>query len=129
MRKLVKALLCPARNIEEMGLPSTLKAPVLASRLLVLSPFKQTTRRTTAKLADECNGFVVALANEVFVAFKSEGYKTEQLCRDLISAGRPVLTFDAPSNGRLIAMGSTPVTMAALAVRWIEKGRMQQRQS
>jgi predicted Rossmann fold nucleotide-binding protein DprA/Smf involved in DNA uptake len=114
---------CPARSIEGMRLPSALKTAVESSHLLLLSPFKQKDRRATAKLAEERNRFVAALATEVFVAYAAEGGKTEQLCRDLSAAGKPVFTFDAPANARLIAMGSTPITTAALVKRWSDEGR------
>jgi len=103
-------VMCPARSIEGMRLPSALKSHIESGRLLLLSPFKQKDRRPTAKLAEERNRFVAALATEVFVAYAAEGGKTEQLCRDLIAATKPVFTFDTPANARLVAIGSTPVT-------------------
>ena len=108
-------IMCPARSIKRMRLPSGLKTAVESGRLLLLSPFKQKDRRTTAKLAEERNRFIAALASEVYVAYADEGGKTEQLCRHLIAARKPVLTFDAPANAKLIAMGSTPMTTATLA--------------
>jgi predicted Rossmann fold nucleotide-binding protein DprA/Smf involved in DNA uptake len=117
-------ILCPARSIEGMRLPSALKTAVESGRLLLLSPFKQKDRRPTAKLAADRNRFVAALATEVFVAFAAEGGKTAELCRDLLAAGRPVLTFDSPANARLIGMGGIPVTAVALAHRWNQNGRI-----
>lgn len=113
-------VMCPARSIEGMRLPSTLKTAIQSGRLLLLSPFGEKDRRPTAKLAEERNRFVAALATEVFVAYANEGGKTEQLCRDLIAAGKPVLTFDSPANGRLIEIGCTPVTATELDGRWSE---------
>lgn len=118
------AVMCPARSIEGMRLPSALKAPIESGRLLLLSPFKQKDRRLTAKLAEERNRFVAALATEVFVAYAAEGGKTEQLCRDLIAAGKPVFTFDACANARLIAMCSTPVMASAFIQRWLGQSRV-----
>lgn len=112
---------CPARSIEGMRLPSALKTTVESGRMLLLSPFKLKDRRPTAKLAEERNQFVAALATEVFVAYAAEGGKTEQLCRDLIAAGRPVFTFDAPANARLIAKGCMSVTIAGLVKRWTRR--------
>jgi predicted Rossmann fold nucleotide-binding protein DprA/Smf involved in DNA uptake len=111
-------VMCPARSIEGMRLPSELKPPIESGRLLLLSPFKKSDRRPTAKLAEERNRFVAALASEIFVAYAEEGGKTEQLCRSLITAGKPVFTFDAPANAKLIGMGITPMTTATLIQRW-----------
>ena len=110
-------IVCPARSIESMRLPSELKPPIESGRLLLLSPFKKSDRRPTAKLAEERNRFVAALATEIFVAYADEGGKTEQLCRHLIAAGKPVLTFDAPANAHLIALGCTLITTPELLER------------
>ncbi len=116
-------VICPARSIEGMRLPSALRSAVEAGRLLLLSPFKQKDRRPTAKLAEERNRLVAALATEVFVAYANEGGKTEQLCRDLIAAGKPVLTFDSPANAKLIGMGAIPMKPGELVQRWNQSGR------
>jgi predicted Rossmann fold nucleotide-binding protein DprA/Smf involved in DNA uptake len=110
--------MCPARSIEGMRLPSALKAAVESGRLLLLSPFPKKDRRPTTQLAEQRNRFVASLAAEVFVSHAAEGGKTEQLCRDLLAAGKPVSTFDSPANSRLIAMGASPVTSATLIERW-----------
>jgi hypothetical protein len=114
---------CPARGIEDMRLPSTLKTAIDSGRLLLLSPFNQKDRRPTARLAEERNRFVAALATEVFVAYAAEGGKTEQLCRNLIAAGKSAFTFDTPANARLITMGCTPGTTGGLVKRWTEERR------
>jgi predicted Rossmann fold nucleotide-binding protein DprA/Smf involved in DNA uptake len=111
-------IMCPARSIEGMRVPSALKTAVESGRMLLLSPFKPKDRRATAKLAEERNRFVAALASEVFVAYAHEGGKTEQLCRNLIAARKPVFTFDAHANARLIALGSAPITTAGLLKRY-----------
>jgi predicted Rossmann fold nucleotide-binding protein DprA/Smf involved in DNA uptake len=113
-------VMCPARSIEDMRLPSALKVAAQSGRLLLLSPFKPKDRRPTAKLAEERNRFVAALATEVFVTHAAEGGKTEQLCHDLIAAGKQVLTFDAADNARLIDMGCTPSTIPSLVNRWTQ---------
>jgi predicted Rossmann fold nucleotide-binding protein DprA/Smf involved in DNA uptake len=114
---------CPARSIEGMRLPAALKRAVEAGRLLLLSAFKPRDRRPTAKLAEERNRFVAALATEVFVAFAAEGGKTEQLCRDLIAAGKAVLTFDSPANAKLIGMGAIPMKPGEVVHSWNQSGR------
>lgn len=110
-------IMCPARSIEGIRLPAALKSAVESSRLLLLSPFRQKDRRSTAKLAEERNRFVAALAIEIFVAYATPGGKTEQLCRQLIASGKPILTFDAPANAHLITLGCTPITTPQLLER------------
>ncbi len=117
-------VLCPARSIEGMRLPRALKSAVELGHLLLLSPFKPRDRRPTAKLAEERNRFVAALAAEVFIAYAHEGGKTEQLCHDLIAAGKPLFTFDAPANTRLIATGCTPITAAGLVKRLMDERKL-----
>src|SRR6516162_2659668 len=97
-----------------MRLPAALKSAVESGRLLLLSTFPPKDRRPTSKLAEERNRFVATLATEVFVAYAAPGGKTEQICRDLIGARKPVFAFDADANARLIAMGCMPVTTPAL---------------
>src|SRR5579883_2805939 len=110
---------CAAISLSSCAPPAASK---VSGRLLLLSPFKQKDRRPTAKLAEERNRFVPALATEVFVAYAAEGGKTEQLCRDLIAARKPVFTFVAPSHARLIEIGCTSITTSDLIKRWTKQG-------
>lgn len=114
-------VMCPARGIEGMRLPPALKTAIESGRMLLLSPFGQHDRRPTARLADERNRFVAALASEVFIAYANRGGRTEQLCRHLLAAGKPVSTFDAPGNAPLIEMGCTPTTIDQFLNRWTNR--------
>jgi predicted Rossmann fold nucleotide-binding protein DprA/Smf involved in DNA uptake len=107
-------VVCPARSIENMRLSASIKEALAADRLLFLSPFGRKHGRVTATLADERNKLVAALAAEVFVAYATEGGKTEELCRHLVSTGKPVFTFHAPKNARLIEMGCCPMTTSGV---------------
>lgn len=97
---------CPARSIEKLRLTRARRMAVEAGRLLVLSPFPAGQRRITPEMAEVRNRFVVSLAERVFVAFADPGGKTEALCRKLVAAGKPLLTFDSRHNQNLLALGA-----------------------
>jgi hypothetical protein len=99
-------VICPARSLQGMRIPAAWKPPVLAGRLLLLSPFKERHRRITAELAVVRNRFVAETAAEIFVAHAAPGSKTEDFCRDLIAAGKRIHTFDLPGNKGLVAIGA-----------------------
>lgn len=102
-------IICPARSIEGMRLPKLLRKPIDDGRMLLLSSFPASQNRTTAQNAKPRNLFVAALADEVFVSHASPGGKTEHFCRQVVTWGKPLLTFDAPENAGLLAMGARAV--------------------
>ncbi|MGO8747185.1 MAG: hypothetical protein ACLQNE_14460 [Thermoguttaceae bacterium] len=78
-----------------MRIPAAWKPPILAGRLLLLSPFAEQHRRITKDLAWLRNRFVPKIAKEIFVAHATPQSKTEELCRELLAQGRQVYTFRA----------------------------------
>lgn len=98
-------IVCPARSIEGMRMPSAWRAAIGADIMLVVSPFAVKHRRPTEALAEERNRFVTSLADEVIVAHAAPGGQLERLCRDLITAGKPIWTLEDPANAHLIALG------------------------
>ena len=114
-------LVCPARSIEKMRLPSAWKKPLDEGRLLVLSPFSQKHRRVTADRSQRRNLFIAALAGQVLVAHAGRGSKTEHLCGQAISWGKPVWTLASKDNEHLLAIGARhlkPEDVPALAGNW-----------
>lgn len=103
-------IVCPARSIQRMRPRPEWKEPLKTGRMLVVSPFEDGQNRMTSQLAEQRNLFAAALADEVFVIHASPGGKIEQLCRKIVSWGKPLLTFDHPENANLLALGATPVT-------------------
>ncbi len=91
-------VVCPARSLSRMRLPSGWREAVSQERLLVISPFAPVYRRLTADLARERNRFVAQLADEIFVAHAAPGGKTAELFQWIRSKGKPCLTFDCPEN-------------------------------
>lgn len=98
-------VLCPARNIERLRLPTDWRQPYKAGRLLVLSPFAVREQRPTATLAEHRNRFVATLAASILVAYAGPGSRTAQLCAELVSQHRRVYTLDLPENTHLMQPG------------------------
>ena len=99
-------IICPARGIEGMRLPRPWRGPVDEGRLLILSSFSAKQNHVTSKYAQARNLFVAALADEVFIPHASPGGKTEQFCRQVVTWGKPLKTFDSPDNTNLVAAGA-----------------------
>jgi predicted Rossmann fold nucleotide-binding protein DprA/Smf involved in DNA uptake len=97
LRGLQPIIICPARSLENLRLPSDWKAPLAGGRLLILSCFSASQQRATAELATRRNELVAALADEVWFAHVAPGGQMERLaaCRTLpspcstSSTGRP----------------------------------------
>jgi predicted Rossmann fold nucleotide-binding protein DprA/Smf involved in DNA uptake len=108
-------VICPARSLHGMRVPSAWKTAITAGRLLLLSQFPERHRRITAELAALRNRFVADIASTILVAHAAPGSKTESFCRDLLSAGRRIHTFDLPGNADLIALGAQALAPEAVA--------------
>lgn len=72
-------ILCPARAIEGMRIPTECRAAFEAGRLLFLSPFTERPRRVTQGSALRRNEVVAALADEGFIAHITPGGRTERM--------------------------------------------------
>jgi predicted Rossmann fold nucleotide-binding protein DprA/Smf involved in DNA uptake len=102
-------IVCPARSIETMRIPSEFKQPLADGRLLLLSPFARTVRRGDKRTALDRNRFVAALADRIFVAYADPQGKTEGFCREVLAWGKPVLTFDSAENANILGLGARSV--------------------
>ena len=102
-------VICPARSIHNMRLAKDLKANIGKGRVLVLSPFEGQIKRPTAQISKRRNQFVGAVAAAVFVAYAEPGGKTEEFCKEILNAGKPLYTFESTYNGTIIEKGAFPV--------------------
>lgn len=102
-------VVCHARSLEGMRIPKDWRIALADGRMLLLSPFADKHRRVTAKLAAARNMFVATLAESVFIAYAEPGGKTEQFCREVVSSGKQVLTFESGENANLIALGARAI--------------------
>lgn len=102
-------IICPARSLRSMRLPSVYKKPLDQGRLLLLSLFSEKERRHTAELASRRNQFVAALATAVFVSHAEPAGKTEALCHQIHQWGKPLYTHRSDLNTNLLSMGAVPL--------------------
>src|SRR5215831_748080 len=98
-------VICPARSIERLRLPTHWRQPYDEDRLLVLSPFTARQRRPTTGLAEDRNRFVATLATNLLVTYAGPGSKTAQFCGELVAQHRRVSTLDLPENAHLVQRG------------------------
>ena len=110
-------VICPARSIQKMRLGKDLKTGVEKGSVLVLSPFDGKMRRPTAQTSERRNQFVGALAAAVFVAYAEPGGKTEEFCKKILHAGKPLYTFESHYNKAIVEMGAKTVD-SGWVTRW-----------
>jgi predicted Rossmann fold nucleotide-binding protein DprA/Smf involved in DNA uptake len=103
-------IVCPARGMYKT-IPTELRKPLAAGRLLLLSPFDETERRVTAELAAYRNRFVAALAEHVLFVHAAPGGRTEALARKVIGWGKPAHAIAHPANAHLMALGALDLTI------------------
>ncbi len=101
-------VVCPARGIGGMRVPTPWKTPIAEGRLLVASPFPLDQRRTTIDLAYRRNAFVADLATDVLVTYAHPNGATARLATELVATGKPLRTLDHLANTALLALGATP---------------------
>lgn len=78
-------IICPARSLEKLRVPSAWRMLLNEGRILILSCFPPPHHRATAELAARRNQFVAALAQEVWSAHIAPGGQTEQLAKTIAS--------------------------------------------
>lgn len=76
-------IICPARAIEAMRIPTELRTAFDAGRVLYLSPFAKQPRRVTKESALRRNETVAALADEAYVAHVAAGGQTALISKML----------------------------------------------
>ncbi len=81
-------VICPARSLAKLRLPSTWKAALASGQLLLLSPFPNHHHRATTENADRRNQLVAALAAEIIAPHVNPGGRLDKLTSALKAAGR-----------------------------------------
>lgn len=107
-------VVCPARSITNMRMPSAWRKACVEGRLLILSPFPPKHGRISALLAEKRNRFVSLLADQFFVPYAAPKSKTEQLCKDLINAGKQVYTFESEKESSIAKAAAVPISLDRL---------------
>ncbi len=101
-----RIVVCPARGITSMRIPTDWKPLIAAGRLSILSGIDGDRRRSTEALAVRRNALVASLADTVLVIHASPGGATERLAREIVRHGKPLVTFGGPENDRLLRLGA-----------------------
>ncbi len=91
-------VICPARNIERMRVPSEWKDALAAGRLLILSPYESKHARITAETAQYRNRFVAALADRILIPHAAPGSKTEAFAQEVQAWGKSVAGLGNPQS-------------------------------
>jgi predicted Rossmann fold nucleotide-binding protein DprA/Smf involved in DNA uptake len=97
-----------------MRIPNAWKAAIDNGRLLVLSPFKKKHKRVTASLSEQRNRIVALLARDAFLPYAAPGSRSENLCKNIIKAGKQIFTFGDAANQSLLALGAKPIKVEDL---------------
>ena len=74
-------IVCQARAIDSMRIPTECRAAFDSGRILFLSPFSRQPKRVTRESALRRNEVVAALADEAYIAHVASGGKTDQIVR------------------------------------------------
>ena len=99
-------VLCPARGVPRLRMGRMARCAVQESRMLVVSRFAETIRRTTAAQAVQRNNLVAALAKAVWVPYAGPGGKTWATVHAALVRRQPVFTFAEEENSELIGAGA-----------------------
>lgn len=102
------AIFCAAKTLAGLRLTQRARQALKENRLLLLSPFADSIRRTTAAQAVLRNNLVAALADEMWVPHASPGGKTWQTVYSALERSQPVFTFKADDNTPLLDAGARP---------------------
>ena len=114
-------VVCPARSITNMRMPTAWRKACAEGRLLILSPFAPKHGRISALLAEKRNRLVSLLADQFFVPYAAPGSKTEQLCQDLLNAGKQVYTFESERESSIAIAGAIPIALGRFVAMMAER--------
>ncbi|HNY48921.1 MAG TPA: DNA-processing protein DprA [Smithella sp.] len=101
-------VLCPAKRLTGLRLGNEVRKAINENRLLVLSPFADDIRHTTAAQAIRRNNLVAALADALLVPYAAPEGKTWTTVHTALKRNQPVYTFDVEDNASLIECGAIP---------------------
>ena len=103
-----------AKGLQQSRLPGSWRKAVVARRLLVLSPFPDSVRRTTKVAAQARNEFVAGYATAVLIPHASPAGKAEAIARNVRERRRPLFTFDDNANENLHQLGAQGYNLEAI---------------
>lgn len=107
-------VVCPARTVERMRIPTAWQRALNEERLLILSPFESEFRQPTVALAERRNHVASALAHELFVGHAEVGSKTEQFCCEQLESEKRLFLLAESKNSLLLEHGANCLTINGL---------------
>ena len=99
-------VMCAARRLRGLRIGAAARKALKDGRLLVITPFGDQVKRTTAAQAVQRNELVAALADAVLVPYVTPGGKAEATARNILARGQRLFTFADESNARLMQAGA-----------------------
>lgn len=99
-------VLVAARGLRGLRIGEAARNAIDEGRLLLLSPFADTVRRTTATQAVQRNNLVAALAEQVLVPYAVPGGKTWATVHSVLERQQPVFTFEDEANKAMLDSGA-----------------------
>lgn len=105
-------VLCAAKSLQGLRIGAEARRAVSGGRLLVLSPFDDRVRRTTAAQAAQRNDLVAALSDVLLVPHAAPGGKTRATIHKVLARGQRLITIDDQENSESISLGAAAVSEA-----------------
>ena len=99
-------ILCAAKRLRGLRLGAAARKALKDGRLLVITPFDDRFKRTTAAQAIQRNELVAALADSMLIPYAAPGGKTEATAQNVLARGQPLFTFADENNAHLIKAGA-----------------------
>ena len=99
-------IVCAAKRLRGLRLGAAARKALKGGRLLVITPFDDRVKRTTAAQAIKRNELVAALADSMLIPYAAPGGKTEATAQNVLARGQPLFTFADENNAHLIQAGA-----------------------
>ncbi len=115
LRGLQPVIMCAAKRLRGLRLGTAARKALKDGRLLVISPFGDEVKRTTAAQASQRNELVAALADAVLVPYAAPGGKAESTAKNILARGQPLFTFADENNAHLFHAGAERCTPGVIA--------------
>lgn len=108
-------IVCPAKGLGRPRLPANWRSALGDNRLLIVTPFDSSARRTNSSSAQARNEFVCTLSAAVLIPFATLDGKAEAVARRALGRGQPVFTFDDEANAELLRSQAVRYSVADIA--------------
>ena len=99
-------IMCAAKRLHGLRLGAAGRKALKDGRLLVITPFDDRVRRTTAAQAIQRNELVAALAEAALVPYASPGGKAESTARNVLARRQSLFTFADENSANLTKAGA-----------------------